>query len=342
MAPTVPAGRVTLEMVAAAAGVSRGTASRVLTGSPKVSELAATAVREAARSLGYRPNLSARGLVTGRTGLVGFAVDEDDDRLFTDPYFARLVRGMHHELAGSDHALVVSLVSGVDERDRLLELAATRLDGLLLAHGHGDPALAEDLAALGAPVVFAGRMPATGPAERTTWVDSDSLGGTRAAVRHLLDRGRSRVACITGPLTMAAGLDRLEGWRRTLAEAGLPHGDDLTAPGGFRTEQGRRAMTELLARHPDLDAVCCANDLSAFGAMEVLAAAGRRVPEDVAVVGFDDLSSAATSLPPLTTVRQEIELVGRRMARLLLDMLGGRTEPVQEVLPTTLVVRGSS
>jgi len=341
MANTVP-GRVTLEMVAAAAGVSRGTASRVLSGSPKVSTSSSAAVRDAARSLGYRPNLSARSLVTGRSGLVGFAVNEDDDRLFADPYFAQLVRGIHDELTGSEHALVLSLVSDSTERSRLLEFAATRLDGLLLAYGHGDPHLADELAAAGASVVFAGRMPFRGPAEHTTWVDSDSVGGSQAGVQHLLERGRRRVVTITGDLRMAAGHDRAEGWRRALERADLPRGDDLTEPGHFREDRARTAMERLLVRHPDLDAVFCANDLSAFGAIAALAAAGRRVPDDVAVVGFDDIPAAATSRPPLTTVRQEVELMGRRMARLLLDRLDGRTEPVQEVLPTSLVVRESS
>lgn len=342
MTQTAPTGRVTLEMVAAAAGVSRGTASRVLSGSPKVSALARTAVEGAAARLGYRPNLAARSLVTGRTGLVGFAVNEDDDRLFTDPYFALLVRGMHHELVGADHALVLSLVAHPEERSRLLEFASTRLDGLLLAYGHGDAQLADELAGVGASVVFAGRMPARGPAEHTTWVDSDSVAGAASGVAHLVQRGRRRIVTITGDTGMAAGLDRLEGWRSAMAEADLPHGPGLTAPGRFRTEAGRAAMVELLQRHPDLDAVFCANDLSAFGALQALQAAGRRVPDDVAVVGFDDVPGAATCAPTLTTVRQEIELMGRRMARLLLDRLDGVTEPVQEILPTTLVVRGSS
>ena len=249
---------------------------------------------------------------------------------------------MHDELTGSDHALVLSLVSDSTERSRLLEFAATRLDGLLLAYGHGDPQLADELAAVGASVVFAGRMPFRGPAEHTTWVDSDSVGGAQAGVQHLLDRGRRRVAHITGDLHMAAGHDRAEGWRRALAGADLPHGEDLTEPGRFREEQGRAAMGGCLARHPDLDGVFCANDLSAFGALEALAAAGRRVPDDVAVVGFDDVPAAATWRPPLTTVRQEIQLMGSRMARLLLDRLDGQTAPVQEVLPTTLVVRETS
>ena len=341
MVSTAP-GRVTLEMVAAAAGVSRGTASRVLSGSPKVSQLASTAVRAAASELGYRPNLSARSLVTGRTGLVGFAVNEDDSRLFTDPYYAELVRGIHDELTGSDHALVLSLVSDSTERSRLLEFAATRLDGLLLAYGHGDPTLADELAAVGASVVFAGRMPPRGPAEHATWVDSDSVAGAAGAVQHLLDRGRTRVGHVAGDRAMAAGHDRAEGWRQTLVRAGLPHGIDLVEPGCFRTEQGRTATERLLARRPDIDAVFCANDLSAFGAIEAVTAAGRRVPDDVAVVGFDDIPAAATGRPPLTTVHQEIELMGRRMARLLLDRLDGRVEPVQEVLPTRLVVRESS
>ncbi len=341
MANTV-APRVTLEMVAAAAGVSRGTASRVLSGSPKVSVSASTAVREAASRLGYRPNLSARSLVTGRSGLVGFAVNEDDDRLFTDPYFAQLVRGIHHELRGSDHALVLSLVADSSERSTLLEFAATRLDGLLLAYGHEDPSLADELDRAGASVVFAGRMPSRGPAEHATWVDSDSVGGAAAAVQHLVDGGRRCVGHVSGDLGMAAGHDRAEGWRSTLEQAGLPHGPDLVESGRFRTDEGRSATERLLARHPGLDAVFCANDLSAFGALDALAAAGRRVPDDVAVIGFDDIPAAATSRPPLTTVHQEIDLMGRRMARLLLDRLDGASEPVQEVLPTRLVVRESA
>lgn len=330
---------VTIETVAARAGVGRGTASRVLTGSPRVSEAAVRAVRRAAAELGYRPNAAARSLVTGRTGLVGLVVAAEAGRLASDPYFARLARAVHDELAGADHVLVLTVVAGPGDRERLLDLAATRLDGLLLANG--DAGLARSLDEAGAVVVHAGRTPPQGPSDGSTWVDADSLGGSRAAVAHLVARGRTRIATVTGDLALASGQDRLAGWREGLREAGLPHGDDLVAGGDYDRAVGARAVERLLDADPAIDALFCASDLMALGALDVLARLGRRVPDDVAVVGFDDDPVAAAATPPLTTVRQDVDAMGRRMARLLLERLAGRTAHVQEVLPTHLVVRES-
>jgi len=334
-------GRPTLEMVAALAGVSRGTASRVLSGASNVSPAAIGAVRAAAAELHYRPNLSARSLVTGRTGLVGLVVNETNERLFSDPYFAGIARGAHAALVETGVALVLSLAADEAERDRLLELASTRLDGLLVVHGHGDQSLVETLAASGLPVVYAGRTQTT-TRQDLWWVDSENESGAHAAVAHLVARGRRRIATITGPRDMAASVDRVAGWRRALAEAGLDADDALVEPGMFSTESGVAAMQRLLARAPDLDAVFAANDLMASGAIRVLRESGRTVPGDVAVVGFDDSETARSSEPPMTTVAQDIERAGHRMAELLLERIGGASEPRQEILPTHLVVRASS
>ena len=334
-------GRPTLEMVAALAGVSRGTASRVLSGATNVSPQAATAVRAAATELRYRPNLSARSLVTGRTGLVGLVVNESNERLFTDPFFAGIARGAHAALAPAGVALVLSLAADEEERDRLIELATTRLDGLLVVHGHGDAALVEALASSGLPAVYAGRT--TTPArDDLWWVDSENESGAAEAVTHLVARGRRRIAVITGPEDMAAGVDRLAGWRRALHDAGLDAGDALVEPGTFSTESGQAGMARLLERVPDVDAVFAANDLMAVGAMRTLRDAGRRVPDDVAVVGFDDSETARTSEPRLTSVAQDVERTGYLMAELLLEQVGGASEPRREILPTRLVVRASS
>jgi len=328
-------------MVAALAGVSRGTASRVLSGASNVSPAAVAAVRAAAAELHYRPNLSARSLVTGRTGLVGLVVNETNERLFSDPYFAGIARGAHAALVETGVALVLSLAADEAERDRLLELASTRLDGLLVVHGHGDQSLVETLAASGLPVVYAGRTQ-TASRHDLWWVDSENESGAFEAVAHLAARGRRRIATITGPGDMAASADRVAGWRRALQAAGLEADDALIEPGMFSTESGVVGMARLLDRVPDLDAVFAANDLMAAGAMRVLHDSGRGVPGDVAVVGFDDSETARTSEPPMTTVAQDIERAGHRMAELLLEQVAGATDPVQDILPTHLVVRASS
>ncbi len=342
MAGRVPNPRPTLEMVAAAAGVSRGTASRVLSGATNVSPAAAEAVHKAASELRYRPNLSARSLVTGRTGLVGLVVNESNDHLFSDPYFAEVARGAHDALSDADVAMVLTLAGDARERDRLIDLAALRLDGLLVIHGHSDLELVRGIERVHVPAVFSGRVPITG--ESTVWyVDADNRGGARTATEHLLARGCRRVATITGPRDMAAGHDRHLGWVDAVTAAGLAPSDQHVAVGDFSTDSGRAAMQQLLADVPDLDGVYVANDLMALGALAVLAESGRSVPGDVAVVGFDDVEAARTSSPPLTTVSQPMADIGRRMAELLLQQLGDpELDPVHEVLPTTLVVRASA
>lgn len=333
--------RPTLEMVAAHAGVSRGTASRVLSGAPNVSPHAVAAVTAAAAELRYRPNLSARSLVTGRTGLVGLVVNETNERLFSDPYFFGVARGAHAALAGAGVALVLSLASDAAERDRLLELATTRLDGLLVIHGHGDAALVESLVSSDLPAVFAGRT-RTATREDLWWVDSENRSGAVEAVTHLLARGRRRIATITGPLDMVAGVDRLAGWRDALEASGIEPDERLVGHGTFSAESGTECMSRLLEQVPDVDAVFAANDLMAVGAMRALRDAGRVIPDDVAVIGFDDSDTARSAEPPLTSVAQDVERAGHLMAELLLERIGGATSPRQELLPTHLVVRASS
>ena len=334
-------GRATLEMVAARAGVSRGTASRVLAGASNVSPKAVEAVQAAAAELRYHPNLSARSLVTGRTGLVGLVVNETNDRLFSDPFFAGIARGAHAALAPAGVALVLSLAADPVERDRLLELASTRLDGLLVVHGHGDAALVETLASSGLAAVYAGRTE-TSTGHDLWWVDSENESGAAEAVAHLAARGRRRIATITGPPDMAASVDRLAGWRRAMREAGLDPAETLVEPGTFSAESGVVGARRLLDRVPDLDAIFVASDLMAVGALRALRDAGRAVPEDVAVVGFDDSEAARSAEPALTSVAQDVERTGHLMAELLLEQVGGAPEPRHEILPTHLVVRASS
>ncbi|RKE19159.1 LacI family DNA-binding transcriptional regulator [Streptomyces sp. TLI_171] len=333
--------RPTLEEVAALAGVGRGTVSRVINGSPRVSTKAREAVQNAIAELGYVPNRAARTLVTSRTDSIALVVPEAETRLFSEPYFSDIISGVSAELAETDMQLLLILVRNQRERDRLSAyLTAQRVDGVLVVSVHRDDPLPGLLESLEIPSVLAGRR---GDLEPLSYVHADNAGGARMAVRHLLRRGCRQVATLTGPLDMEVAQARLGGYRRALEEAGQAYDEDLVGLADFTEEGGRVAMRELLARRPDLDGVFCASDVMAAGAMQVLRAAGRRIPDDVAVIGFDDSIVARHTDPPMTSVRQPIEEMGRTMARLLLDEITERGRARRQVvLATELIVRDSA
>ncbi|MET9652936.1 LacI family DNA-binding transcriptional regulator [Streptomyces sp. NPDC006460] len=334
-------GRPTLEEVAARAGVGRGTVSRVINGSPRVSDQARKAVERAVAELGYVPNRAARALAGSRTDAVALVIPETEARLFTEPYFLDIIRGVSVELAEADKQLLLTLIRDEKERQRFEHyLAAQRVDGVLLVSVHREDPLPDQVRMLGLPAVLNGRRSEEEP---VAFVDSDNVGAGRSAVAHLAGRGRRRIATITGPLDMYVARCRLDGYRAGLTEAGLAPDESLVATGDFTEEGGRLAMRDLLVRNPDLDAVFAASDVMAAGARSVLREAGRRVPEDVALVGVDDSAVARHMDPPLTSVRQPIEEMGRTMARLLLQEIARESaEQPRRVLPTELVVRASS
>jgi DNA-binding LacI/PurR family transcriptional regulator len=329
--------------VASRAGVGRGTVSRVINGSAHVSPKARAAVLRAIDDLDYVPNRAARSLVTHRTDGIALVVSESEDRLFAEPFFAGVVRGVSAGIADTAFQLWLAMANGSNDRSRLgRHLTAQHVDGVLLLSLHGDDDLPRLLERRGVPMVLGGRPTGFTP---DSFVDVDNHAGARQAVDHLVARGRRRIATIAGPQDMMAGVARLTGYREALAEAGLTAGrhDDLVAYGEFSEPSGRAAMEELLARRPDLDAVFAASDPMAFGAMRAIKDSGRRIPDDVAVVGFDGSPAAGNTEPPLTTVSQPAEAMGRHMARLLLARIAG--EHVDEpgvILVPELVVRDSS
>ncbi|MGW3657479.1 LacI family DNA-binding transcriptional regulator [Streptomyces sp. NPDC005151] len=334
-------GRPTLEEVAARAGVGRGTASRVINGSPRVSAHTREAVEAAVAELGYVPNRAARALAGNRTDAIALVVPESESRFFAEPYFSDIVRGVGAALADTDMQLLLTLAGSDRERRRLAQyLTAHRVDGVLLVSVHADDPLPDLLEQLGMPAVMSGRRSASEPLAA---VDSDNFEGARSAVDHLISRGRRSIATITGRLDVYGAQRRLDGYREAVASAGLDPDERLIAPADFTEEGGARAMRDLLVRRPDVDAVFAASDVMAAGARQVLREAGRRIPDDVALVGFDDSAVARHMDPALTSVRQPIEEMGREMTRVLLQEIAGEDlERPQIVLPTELIVRDSS
>jgi DNA-binding LacI/PurR family transcriptional regulator len=306
----------------------------------RVGREARDAVEAAIRELRYVPNRAARSLVTRRSGSVGVVIPEPTGQLFGDPFFPRILRGIADGLAEAEVQLVLLMPQGrADELRVERYVAAGHVDGVLLVSLHGADPLPTDLAARG------GRPPTTTgmPRAGITFVDVDNRRGAAAAVEHLVEIGRRRIATIAGPQDMPAGSDRLAGYHETLGTTGVRMSDRLVEVADFSLEGGRSAMERLLAREPSLDAVFVASDLMAIGALAAIQASGRTVPGDVAVVGFDDSPLAAQAHPPLTSVRQPIEEMGREMARLLTQAVAARDRVARSViLATELVVRAST
>jgi DNA-binding LacI/PurR family transcriptional regulator len=332
-------GRPTLENVAQRAGVSRATASRVVNGSTSVAPHIRDKVHSAVEALGYVPNQAARSLVTQRTDSIALVASETTSRVFSDdPFFAGIIRGVSLELEAADKQLVLMMVGQSGPSHDRVERYATggHVDGVIIFSMHGADPLPERLSRAGVPVVCNGWLmtPSSVPC-----VDVENEGGTRAAVRYLIDQGRRRVATISGPQDMSAGIDRLKGYRAEMTAAGRR---SLIALGDFTRASGVQAMNQLLTDDPQLDAVFVANDPMAEGALRALRKAGRRVPDDVAVVGFDDMDFAKYTEPPLTTVRQPIAEIGHTVAQQVLRLAAGEEIERVVVLPTELVVRESA
>ncbi|UBU12276.1 LacI family DNA-binding transcriptional regulator [Nonomuraea gerenzanensis] len=327
--------RPTLEAVAARAGVSKSSVSRVINGATTVAPSIREVVLRAVRELGYVPHAAARNLATRRTNAVALVVSDPPKGLVSDdPMFSAVVRQASRKLEAAGKQVVLMLAGSQDSRARVAQyVAAGHVDGVLLVSMHGADSLPATLARKGIPIVSLGR---TNPA--VPYVDNDNPGGADLAVRHLLRQGRRRVATITGPLDMTASQERLTGYTDVMRETCHR---SIVAIGDFTRVSGADAMRQLLQDDPGLDAVFAANDLMAIGALRTLREAGRRVPDDVAVVGFDDIEAALYTAPALTTVHSPMTDWAGATVELLLGLFeGGPEEPV--LLPAELVVRESA
>lgn len=327
----------TIEEIARLSGLSRSTVSRVLNDDARVSDAARERVMEIVRRERYQPNQAARGLASGRTGIIGTVIPVQLGTVFTDPYFPMLLQGIS-AASGQLGRLMLLWIAEPEDEERMMHgiLRPGVVDGMIIASHVIEDRFLEAVAESGKPYVLVGRH----PVESVSYVDVDNFGAARTATMHLARLGHRRIGTITGPQNMIAGLDRYQGYVEGLRGSGLALDRELVAAGDFGEESGHRAMHRLLER--GVDAVFAANDTMALGALRAADERGARVPDDVALVGFDDIPAAARAQPPLTTVRQPIRHTGEAAVRLLLDLIADPSRaPQREFLPTELVVRAS-
>jgi LacI family transcriptional regulator len=331
----------TLEEVARLVGVSRSTVSRVVNGSPYVSAHTREKVWKAIRSSGYQPHAAARSLVTNRTGIISVIIPEAVNTLFSDPFFPLSLRGATDACNARQYQLMLSLFTASAERQEMYRRVTYSglVDGVIVASSPLDDPLVADLQEDQIPFVSIGRHPDEG----VHYVDVDNVGGARMATEHLIRLGHRRIATITGPLNTVAGQDRLTGYRQALEARGIPVEHELIVEGDFAEGSGRAAAQRLLSVSPS--AIFAASDMMAIGALRAARDAGLHIPQDIGLVGFDDVPAASVIEPALTTVRQPIESLGSMAVEMLLDILDNgrdaRSPTHRIVLPTELIVRAS-
>ena len=324
--------RATIYDVAERAQVSIATVSRVLNGRAKVTDETRARVMEAVEALNYRPSPVARGLAMRTTGVLGLFHQN-----FQSNYAAQIISGAESEAAACGYALLAIQIEG-KEWVELMRLPG-RADGVIVTASPDNEAFLQALARAGTPTVLLGHSRED---LRMDGVVPDNRQGTVAAVEHLIAHGRRRIAHIAGPQSSTDAAERAQAYRDTMAQHGLAVPEGYIQAGEYNFVSGTTAMERLLALPERPDAVFCGNDMMAMGAMQAIAAAGLAVPEDIAVIGFDGLEAGEYMTPPLSTVFQPIEDIGRIAVRLLIDRIKSPDAPVQEeVVATQLIVRGS-
>lgn len=313
--------------VARAAGVSRGTVSRYLNGSGYVSEQARQSIERAVAEVGYTPNTAALNLVRQRTQAVAFIVHEPHAQFLEDPNIGAILLGANTALSRADHQLVCLIVDSDRDMDRVARyLGGGFVDGAIVVSARVDDPITAAIGRLRVPAAFVGHPPGV----ESAWVGIDNRGAAQAITERLVGTGRRRVGMIAAALDRDSGGDRLAGFREAAGDLFDPA--LVVSVPLYSFDGGVEGMRELLRRAPDIDGVFAASDAVAAGALHALRTAGRRVPEAVGLVGFDDSSWATRTEPHLSTVHQPAEGLGAAAARTVLAMIGGAETPRDGVL----------
>jgi LacI family transcriptional regulator len=335
----LPVTGLNLEHIARLSGVSRSTVSRVINNDPKVADETRAKVQQVIEEVHFRPNVAARSLAGAQTFILGLVIPTGVSSVFSDPYFPNLIRGISSACRDRDYSVMLWLAEPDYERRTVMQVLRNGIiDGVIVSSMPMDEIIVDALSHAELPFILVGRDP-THPG--VNYVDVENRRGGVEAVTHLIRMGRRRIAHISGPLNTVVGRDRLEGFQEALRMRGVPFNPELVLEGDFSEEEGYSLTKLILPRSPD--AIFAASDAMALGALRALREAGLRVPEDVAVIGFDDLPFAATADPPLTTIRQPIQRTGAMAAQTLIDIIEHPGEaPVRRILlPTELVIRKS-
>jgi LacI family transcriptional regulator len=331
---------VTLRDVARIAGVHPATVSRALNEETRalVNEDTARRVLKAAEKLGYRPNPIARGLKTNRSYTIGVLIPD-----LTNPLFPPILRGIEDSLETAGYTPLIANTDNDPERELLDSQAmrARQVDGIIAATARRDHRLHDALIDAGIELVLVNRRQEELPVSSAT---ADDRMGIRLSVEHLLSLGHTRIAHLAGPLDYSTGLDRYEGFHETMRAVGIePDPELVLVAEAFTESEGARLCEQLMAGGHEFTAVAAANDLLALGCYDVFADRGVRCPEEISVIGFNDMPFAARFHPPLTTVHIPHYDIGRAAAQLMLERLQDSDSPPREVrLEPSLVLRGST
>lgn len=327
----------TIKEIAKLAGVSRSTVSRVINNDPNVRESTRAKVQAIIDQVGYQPNPVARSLTSGRTRILGLVIPMSYSSLYTDPFFSLIAQGISSTCTANNYTLMLWLVEPDYEKRANTNILNNRLiDGMIVASNMIDDPLLDGLIERKMPVVQIGRN----QRQEVSSVDADNVHGAVTAVRLLVSKGCKKLATVTGHMDLFSSRDRLSGFKRGLQEKNLPIHEERIAFGDF-TEQGGYLQTKLLLSKADFDGLFVASDMMSFGALRALQEAGLHVPDDVALVSFDDIPGAARHRPALTTIRQPIHQMGAIAAQTLIDQLENNdtATPRRIILPTELVLR---
>lgn len=331
--------RLTLEKIAKLSGVSRSTVSRVINQHQSVRPEVRERVWSVIEETGYQPNMAARTLASNRSGVIALVIPRVVSSLFADPYFPYLIQGISQGTNANNLTLTLFLFHSEDEEQMIYRrvLRTGLIDGVIIASSLIDDPLIPKLIEQETPFVAVGRLDESLVA---SYVDVDNQTGAITAVNHLLRNGSQRIGTITGRLDMTPGQDRLQGFLDALRMRGISASPELIVEGDFSEVGGYSAMRLLLRSEPD--AVFIASDTMALGALRAIDEAGLSVPDDIAIVAFDDLPPSKRARPPLTVVRQPVRRTGLTAVDTLVDILQhGKSPPRHIILDTQLIVRDS-